>query len=94
MIEGKTKKGVSYKVKKDALNDMRLVLRLSDMQRYMNDGLKSAQAINGLLRFLFVDDEAVDVFMDEVADKHDGICTPDAMIEELTDIFDALKAKK
>lgn len=94
MIEGKTKKGVAYKVNENALQDIRMVLLLSDMQKYANDGLKSAQAINGLLRFLFVDEDAISAFMDEVANQNDGICTVDAMIAELTEIFDVLKAKK
>jgi hypothetical protein len=33
------------------------------------------------------------VFMNEVADKHKGVCTAKEMLAEITEMFDKLKAK-
>ena len=46
-----------------------------------------------ILILIFGNDDGVIEFMNTVASTNNGVCTVDVMLSELTEMFDAIKAK-
>lgn len=93
MVCGKTKSGIKYSVDEKVKDDVRLTYMISEIQRHADEPLKSMQAMGSLLGLLFQTEDNVLIFMNEVASRHDGVCSAQAMLDELNEIFEAIKAK-
>lgn len=93
MVCGETKSGIKFSVDEKVKDDLRLTYMISEIQKNADDALKSMQSMGSLLGLLFQSEDNVLVFMNEVAIRHDGVCSAQAMIDELNEIFDAIKAK-
>lgn len=93
MVKGKTKSGIKFEIDERIKDDARLLFLLTMLQSDKVELDQKGQHVFDLFSMVF-GTEGVMPFMNEVADKHDGICSTDVMIEELNDIFEAINAKK
>lgn len=93
MVSGKTKSGIKFEIDERIKDDARLLYVLTQIQREDTPVEKKGQLVFDLLGIIFGDSDIM-VFMNEVAEKNDGICSTEVMISELNDIFDAINAKK
>lgn len=93
MVKGKTKSGIAFQLDERIKDDARLMHLLVKMQEPMEDAMLAGKLMNQLLALVFGSDDGVFAFMNEVAEKHNGVCSTQAMLEELTEMFDAIKAK-
>lgn len=92
MVKVKTKSGISFEVDERIKDDARLMYLLVKMQNSA-DPMEACKAMNKLLALIFGNDDAAFAFMEEVANKHEGFCNSTVMIDELSEIFEAIKAK-
>ena len=92
MIKGKTKSGIEFELDERIKDDARLMHLLVRMQK-AKEPVDTAEAMNNLLALIFGSDEGTFAFMNEVAVKHDGVCSAENMLVELTEMLEALNAK-
>lgn len=92
MVKGKTKSGIKFQVNEKVARDGRFLYFLTKMQD-KSDTVAGTNAFNSMLELLFGPDGGVIEFMNAVAAANNGICDIDVMMGELSEIFDALKAK-
>ena len=92
IIEGKTKSGISFTLDTRVKDDARFLHYLVKMQD-KSDRLKQAKYMYALLDMMFGGDDGVMVFENEIAKRHNGICTEKELLAELQDIFEVLKLK-
>lgn len=93
MVKGKTKSGIEFEIDKRITSDARFLYYLTKMQNKDVDVSENSEALMGMLKLIFGTDAGVIRFMDAVAYVNDGVCDVEKMMEELTDIFEVLKAK-
>ncbi len=92
MVKGKTKSGIKYQLNEKVKDDARVLYLLVQMQREEVSLEDKGKYVFDLLELMFGKD-GVPVFMNEVAAAHKGVCDVQSMLAELTEMFDALKAK-
>lgn len=92
MVKGKTKSGIAFELDERIKDDARLTYLLVKMQQ-SKETLEIGKSMNQLLALIFGSDDGTYAFMSEVADKHNGICSASVMLEELTEMLAAIKAK-
>lgn len=92
IVKGTTKSGIKFQLDSNIKNDARLVFLMVKSQA-TDDPMVSGKALMDLLSLMFGSDDNVMTFMNEVADKHKGICSPKDMITELREIIDAIEGK-
>ena len=85
-MQGTTKSGFEFDVNEDALDDYRLMKDLVDVQN--GQGGKVVGVIMKLLG-----EEQEEMLMIHVEEMHEGKCSFSAMVEEVKEIFEAIKAK-
>ena len=91
-VKGTTKSGIKFQLDSNIKNDARLVFLMVKSQN-TDDPMVSGKALMDLLSLMFGSDDNVMTFMNEVADKHKGICSAKDMIAELREIIDAIEGK-
>lgn len=92
MVKGKTKSGIAFELNETIKDDARLVHLLVKIQQ-SKEPMEVGKGMNQLLALIFGSDDGTYAFMSEVADKHDGVCTTAVMLEELTEMLEAINAK-
>lgn len=92
MVKGKTKSGIKYQLNEKVKDDARVMYLLVQMQREEIPVEDKGRYVFDLLELMFGKD-GVPVFMNEVAATHNGVCDVPSLLAELTEMFDALKAK-
>lgn len=92
IVKGTTKSGIKFQLDTKIKDDARLIFLLTKSQKE-TDPVEAGKDIMSLLSLIFGSDENVLVFMNEVADKHDGVCNAKSMLSEIQEMFDKLKAK-
>lgn len=93
IVSGSTKSGIAYTVDTRVRKDSRflhLLVKMQDKKRTQNE---RAEALFALLDMLFGSDDGVFVFENEVAARHDGICSVETLLTELREIFEAMDIK-
>ena len=93
MVKGKTQSGIKYSLDERIKDDARLLYILIQIQSDKVSVERKGALIFQFLNMIFGNDDKVMEFMDEVASKHDGICSNDVLIAEINDIFSAIGAK-
>lgn len=93
MVKGKTKSGIAFELDERIKDDWRITYLLVNMQQKKGNTFEIGKSMNQLLALIFGSDDGTYAFMTEVADKHDGICSASVMLEELNEMFAAIKAK-
>lgn len=92
LIEGTTKSGISFTLDPRVKNDSRFLHCLVKM-RDKSDRMRQAEYLYKLLEMMFGGDDGVMMFENEIAKRHNGICTEKELLVELQDIFEAMKLK-
>lgn len=92
MVKGKTKSGIKYQINESVRDDARLLYMLVQLQRDDIALEDKGKIVFDMLTLIFGSD-GVMAFMNEVADKHDGICSTEAMLAELNEILESINAK-
>lgn len=93
IIKGKTQTGIKFALDKRIQDDSRLLLYLTRLDDKKRTDLERGQALMSLLELMFGSDDGLEIFMNEVAAKHNGIADKDSLMAELSDILEALKLK-
>ena len=92
VVKGVTKSGIKYQLETKIKDDARLLYLLTKAQN-SKEPLGQGKAVMDLLTLIFGSDEGVYTFMNEVADKHKGVCGVKDMLSELQEMLDSLNAK-
>ena len=92
MVKGKTKSGIKFQINESVRDDARLLYMLVQLQREDVSLEEKGKIVFDMLTLIFGND-GVMAFMNEVADKHDGICSTEAMLSELNEILESVNAK-
>ena len=93
MVKGKTKSGIKFQLDERIKDDARFLYYMAKAQDDEADLAEKSKAIVGILKLIFGDDDGVIGFMNTVASVNNGICNTEAMLSELSEMFDALNAK-
>lgn len=93
IVTGKTRTGIKFTLDKRIKDDTRLLFWLSKIQDEELEITQKNQALFSLLELVFGSGDGVRLFLNEVASKHDGVADPTSLINELTDMFEALNLK-
>ena len=93
MVKGKTKSGIRFEINEAIREDTRLLFLLVQLQSNDVPVEKKSEVLFKMLALIF-GDEGVMPFMNEVANKHDGVCSTEAMVSELNEILESINAKK
>ncbi len=92
-IKGTTQSGIEFQLDPAIKDDARLLYLLTLMQKKDIDWQQQSQALFDMLKLIFGTDEGLVQFMNAVAEKHKGVCTPQSMMAELNDMFEAINGK-
>ena len=92
IVKGTTKSGIKYQLDSRIKDDARLLFLMTRAQN-TDDPMVASKTIMDLLALIFGSEDNVLVFMNEVADKHKGMCQTKDLIAEITDMFEGLNAK-
>lgn len=92
IVKGTTKSGIKFQLDSKIKDDTRLLFLMTKAQS-TDDLMEAGKALMNLLSLIFGSDDNVMAFMNEVADKHKGVCSSTDMIRELREILDATEAK-
>ena len=93
MVKGTTKSGIKFQIDERVKDDTRLLQYIVEMQDTENQ-MKQSTAMFDLLGLLFGGRSGVVAFQNAVASTHDGVCTSEVMLKELTEIFEKINLKK
>lgn len=94
MIKGKTKSGIKYTVDENIKKDARFSFYCA---KAMNEKLEEAERSNAIftmISLLLGSEDNLIVFMNEVANKHNGVCNVEVMMSEINEIIEGIDAKK
>jgi hypothetical protein len=94
MVKGKTKSGIKFQLDERIKDDARFLYYMAKSQDDEADTAEKSKAIMGMLKLIFGNDDGVISFMNAVASTNNGVCSIDVMLSELTEMFEALNAKK
>lgn len=92
MIKGKTKSGIKFQLDERIKDDARLLFLVTRAQN-TDDPMTMSKAMMDLLTLVFGSEDNVLAFMNEVAAKNKGLCNSEKMLNELSDMFEAINAK-
>ena len=98
IVSGKTRTGIKFKIDKRIADDSRALFYLRQMRKYRKNNdkeskLKASDSMYDLLELIFGSDEGLEIFMNEVAAHHDGVADGVALMDELSDLFEAVGLK-
>ena len=93
IVTAKTKSGIKFTIDKRVKDDTRLLFYLSQLQDKSKTEMEQNSLLFQLLGLIFGSNDGLAAFLNEVAAHHDGVADPQNVLEELSDIFDALKIK-
>ena len=92
MVSGKTKSGIPFELNEHIKDDARFMFLLVKMQN-LTEPIEAGTAMNKLLTLVFGSEDAAYEFMEQIADNHEGVCSSEVMMAELTDILESINAK-
>lgn len=93
MIKGKTNSGIKFELDERVKDDARVLYMLVQIQNDSVSAERKGVLVFEMLKLVFGSDDGVMTFMNEVAQKNDGICSTGVLLKELNEIFEALGAK-
>lgn len=96
IVSGETRSGIKFKIDKRVKDDNRTMYYIRTMRKYKDS--KDAQekvidAVYSLLEVIFGSGEGLEIFLNEVAYRHDGVADSASLMEELNDIFEVIGLK-
>jgi hypothetical protein len=93
IVKGKTKSGIKFQLDKRIQDDARLLFYLTKIQDESTDINEKSKVLFSLLSLIFGSEGGLQIFMNEVAAKHDGVADVKSLIAELTEMLEALNLK-
>lgn len=84
-MQGKTKSGFEYSIDDRILSDWRFTMALTKCQK--SDGIKQLEGAQDMVR-LMLGDEGLEMFMNHIAEHHDGFVPADVVMSEIKEIFE------
>lgn len=93
MIKGKTNSGIKFELDERVKDDARVLYMLVQIRNDSVPAERKGVLVFEMLKLVFGSDDSVMTFMNEVAQKNDGICSTEVLLKELNEIFEALGAK-
>jgi hypothetical protein len=93
LVSGTTKSGIAYTVDTRVRSDSRFLHLMVRIQNKKISDFERAEALFSLLGLLFGGDDGLMVFENEVANHHDGVCATETLMNEFTEILEAINAK-
>lgn len=93
IVKGKTSSGIQFTLDKRIKDDARLLFWLSRIQRDDLEVMERNNALFSLLELIFGSGDGLNAFLNEVANKHDGVADITSLMNELNDMFEALAIK-
>lgn len=92
MVKGTTKSGINFEIDERIKEDTRLVQFSTEM--HSDDELIRSQALFDMLGLIFGGRNGVLSFQNTVASVHEGVCSTEYLIAELSEIMEAVNLKK
>lgn len=92
MVKGKTTSGIKFEIDERIKDDTRLYQYATEMQG--TDVNAQGRALFDMLGLIFGGRDGVISFQNTVASVHDGICTSELLMAELSEIMEAVNLKK
>lgn len=96
IVTGETRSGIKFAIDKRIKDDSRALFYVRNMRKKIDsteDKLKATDAVYSLLELVFGSNGGLETFLNEVAYHHDGVADVTSLMEELTDIFEAVDLK-
>lgn len=96
IVLGETRTGIKYRIDKRIKDDNRTMLFIRNIRKYQKrkeDEEKLVDSIYSLLELIFGSGEGLEIFLNEVAYRHDGVADSASLMDELNDIFEAIGLK-
>ena len=91
IIKGKTTSGISFTIDSRVKDDVRLLYYLTKAKKEDVSSIDKADAVMSMLGLIFGDN--LEIFINEVAKRHDGVADVNSLVQEVTEIFDAINLK-
>lgn len=92
IIKAETRSGIKLVINERIKEDARLLFYLSKLQDKEISDMDKNPYLFKFLELIF-GSEGITTFMNEVAAHHDGVADIKSLIEEINDVFEALKLK-
>lgn len=93
IIQGQTRSGLKFSINSAVKDDTRILYLLTRMQKQSLSMEIKNQALFDLLEVVFGSGDEFFTFQNEVAYRHGGVADAQSLMEEITDIFEAVKLK-
>lgn len=93
VIQGETRSGLKFSINAAVREDTRVLYLLTRMQKQSLSMELKNQALFDLLEVVFGSGDDFFMFQNEVAFRHKGVADAQSLMEEITDIFEAVKLK-
>lgn len=93
MVKGKTKSGIKFVINENIKKDVRVLMLLRKMQNADLSAEEQSDALFKFLEIIFGSEKNLSSFMDSVAEKNEGACTPEMMMSEINEMFEVLGLK-
>lgn len=96
IVVGETRTGIKFKIDKRVADDNRTMYYIRTMRKYKDstdNQSKVVDAVYSLLEVIFGSGEGLEIFLNEVAYRHDGVADSTSLMEELSDIFEVIGLK-
>lgn len=93
MVKGKTKSGIQFEIDERIKDDTRLYQYVTELQNE-DDPKGQSKALFDLLGMMFGGRQGVIDFQNTVAAVHEGVCTSELLMQELTEIIKKVNLKK
>lgn len=98
IVAGETSTGINFQIDRRIKDDVRALFFIRNMKKYRDidadpeNEEKATEAIFALLELIFGVD-GLATFINEVAYHHDGVADINALLAELTEIFEKIDLK-
>lgn len=93
LIQGETRSGLKFSINATVKDDTRVLYLLTRMQKQSLSLEIKNQALFDLLEVIFGSGDEFFTFQNEVAYRHGGVADAQSLMDEITDIFEAVKLK-
>lgn len=96
IVTGETRSGIKFQIDKRIKDDSRTLFYVRNMRKKMDsaeDKLNATDAVYSLLELVFGSNGGLETFLNEVAYRHDGVADVESLMDELSDIFEAINLK-
>lgn len=96
IIEGRTRSGIVFCIDRRIKEDARALMYMRKLRKFKHGEAEAEDAVDALYDFLeliFGSGDGLRIFCNEVAAKHDGFATAQALMTELNEILEACELK-